>query len=340
MPSANEAQQLSDQPTRNAAAYYAFLQGEARQSMSVPVARERATYYARAVALDSNFGAAWAGLATMHTALYYNDRPTVEEATAAADALARAQALIPGRPETQIALAMYETGVHRNPQRARAAAEAGLALAPDNIPLLSAATRVERNAGLWDAALAHARRAALLDPPLAERGVRPRHHSSLSAPIPRRHRGPRPRHVAQSRRHRLDRVSHRRQSRPGGHRRRARRDPPRPHARGHRDRRIVFRVRESPLCWALGDALERRIAALRPADINDDPASWAAALAEAAWSLGDTTRARAYADTAVLAFDVQLRNALLDDLLHLRRGLMLVPARRRRPSKKASAASP
>jgi hypothetical protein len=46
-------------------------------------------------------------------------------------------------------------------------------------------------------------------------------------------------------------------------------------------------------------------------------------LAEAAWSLGDTTRARAYADTAVLAFDVQLRNAPLDDLLHLRRGLML-----------------
>jgi TolB-like protein/tetratricopeptide (TPR) repeat protein/tRNA A-37 threonylcarbamoyl transferase component Bud32 len=322
VPSASEAQTLSDQPTRNAAAYYAFLQGEARQSMSVTVARERATYYARAVSLDSTFGAAWAALAAMHTALYYDDRPTVEEATAAADALARAQALIPGRPETQIALAMYETGVHRNPERARAAAEAGLALAPDNVPLLSAAARVERNSGLWDAALAHARREALLDPrsPNAAFDLGTtllylrQYHDAIAALE----------HAMSLNPGAIGLIEFRTVASLGQG------DTVGAHAVIHRalthvDTATVvsFFAGENGLCWALGEALERRIAALRPADFNDDPASWAAALAEAAWSLGDTTRARAYADTAVLAFDVQLRNAPLDDLLHLRRGLML-----------------
>jgi eukaryotic-like serine/threonine-protein kinase len=321
-PTASEAQQLSDQPTRNPDAYNAFLQGEARQSVSTTVAHERIAYYSRAVALDSTFGAAWAGLALMHTALYYDERPTVEEATAAADALARAQSLIPGRPETQIALAMYELGVRRNPERSRAAAEAGLALAPDNVPLLSAASAVERNLGEWTAALDHAQRAERLDPRA------PRAAFDVGTTLLYLRRYPEANAA-------LDRalalnpgaigliefraISSLGQGDTVGAKAVIHR------ALTHVDTTalVAFFASENGLYWALGDTLERRIAALGPDAVGDDRATWAAVQAEAAWSLGDSTRARAYADTAARLFDVQLRTAPQDDLLHAMRGLML-----------------
>jgi serine/threonine-protein kinase len=321
-PSASEAQQLSDQPTRNPDAYNAFLQGEARQSVSVAAAHERIAYYARAVSLDSTFGAAWAGLSQMHTALYYDERPTVEEATAAADALARAQSLIPGRPETQIALAMYELGVRRNPERSRAAAEAGLALAPDNVPLLSAASAVERNLGQWSAALEHAQRAERLDPRA------PRAAFDVGTTLLYLRRYPEANAA-------LDRalalnpgaiglVEFRAISSLGeGDVAGAKAVIQRGLAHVDTAALVAFFASENGLYWVLGDTLERRIATLGPDAFGDDRAWWAAVQAEAAWSLGDSARARAYADSAARLFDVQLRTAPQDDLLHGIRGLML-----------------
>jgi serine/threonine-protein kinase len=320
-PSQSEAQQLSDQPTRNPAAYDAFLQGEARQSVAPAMARERATFYTRAIALDSTFGAAWAGLSLMHTALYYNDRPTVEDATAAADALARAQALIPGRPETQIALSMYEAGVHRNPDRARAAAEAGLALAPDNVRLLATASSMARSSAHWDDALAYAQRAELLDPrsPQAAFDVGAtllylRRYPEASAALGRA--------MALDARA-IGLIEFRTLASLGeGDTAGARAVINR--ALAHLDTAAVlaFFASENSLYWALGDALERRTLSLG-SDAFDDRATWAAVRTEIAWSLGDSALARAYADTATRAFEAQLRTAPQDDLLHVMHGLML-----------------
>jgi tetratricopeptide (TPR) repeat protein len=290
--------------------------------VSAAAAHERIAYYSRAVALDSTFGVAWAGLALMHTALYYDERPTVEEATAAADALARAQSLIPGRPETQIALAMYELGVRRNPERSRAAAEAGLALAPDNVPLLSAASAVDRNLGNWTDALAHAERAARLDPrsPRAAFDVGTtllylRRYPEANAALDRAlSLNPGAIGLTEFRT-----ISSLGQGDSTGAKAVIHQ------ALAHTDTTaiIAFFASENGLYWVLGDTLERRIASLGPSAFGDDRAAWAAAQAEAAWSLGDMTRARAYADTAARVFDVQLRTAPDDDLLHAMRGLML-----------------
>jgi TolB-like protein/Flp pilus assembly protein TadD len=320
-PTAAEAEQLADQPTRNAAAYDAFLQGEARQASSNPAFRERVILDTRAVTLDSTFGAAWAALSIAHSGLYFQDRPTVDEATAAADALARAQALDPGRPATQIALANYEIGIHHDPVRARAAAEDGLALAPDNVLLLATASAMERNTGAWDAALAHARRAELLDPRSARATfdvgttlLYLRHYPEAIAEFDRALTlAPRAPGIIQFR----TIASLCQGDTIGAHAAIAR-----ALATADTTTLVVFFATNNSLGWSLGDSLRQRMLHIDVSSF-DDTASYATAKAEEYWARGDVVRARAYADTASRAFVNELRAAPQDDLLHLAHGFVL-----------------
>jgi tetratricopeptide (TPR) repeat protein len=274
------------------------------------------------VALDSTFGAAWAALSIVHSILYYNSIPTVDEATAAADALSRAQALIPGRPEAQSALASYEGMVRKDAQRARVAAEAGLAVAPDNVPLLGTAASMERSAGLWDVALGHAQRAELLDPRAAHApfdvGITLlylRRYPEARAALDRSMTlDPRSSGFAESRAlaglGQGDTVDARAVIQ---------------RALAHIDTATLagFFASENGLYWVLGDSLQRRVLRLGPAAFDGDRATWGAVRAEIYWMRGDTGRARAYADSASRVFVTELRGAPQDDLLHLMHGLML-----------------
>ncbi|MGE5231560.1 MAG: protein kinase domain-containing protein, partial [Deltaproteobacteria bacterium] len=79
--------ELAARPTRNLAAYDAFLKGEAAsQSLAAqdpPSLRRAVGFYEQAVALDSAFVPAWAQLARARTYLYGNSTPTPELAAQA-----------------------------------------------------------------------------------------------------------------------------------------------------------------------------------------------------------------------------------------------------------------
>ena len=72
------------------------------------------------------------------------------------------------------------------------------------------------------------------------------------------------------------------------------------------------------LPWLLDDADQRRLLALGPDAFDGDRMSWAWALAQTYTLRGDAARARAYADTALVAVDEQLRAAPNDAQRHAR----------------------
>ncbi len=160
--------ELAARPTASLAAYDAFLKGEAAaQGMSVsdPASlRSAIGYYEQAVALDSAFVPAWAQLARASTFLYANGIPTSQRAARARAAAERARVLAPDRPDGQLALGDYYRNVAIDNQRALAAVEPGLKLAPNNVELLVTAALAEQRLGRWDAAHQHLTKAGALDP--------------------------------------------------------------------------------------------------------------------------------------------------------------------------------
>jgi eukaryotic-like serine/threonine-protein kinase len=159
---------LEEQPTANLEAYDAFLKGESvsgGMSRSDPPSLQRAlSHYQRAVALDSSFVAAWAQLSIAYSLLYVNLVPEAEWAREAGAAAERAQRLGPSRPESFFALGRYQFLVLGDDDRALATLKSGLELAPSNVSLVGAISSIERKRGNWDAALALCERAAALDP--------------------------------------------------------------------------------------------------------------------------------------------------------------------------------
>jgi len=313
---------LGEQPTMNLDAYDAYLQAEARRGDPTPaLLHEREQLYTRAVTEDSTFGLAWASLAYVHTAIYYGETPTVDEATAAAYALSRAQALLPGRPETQIVLSYYENGVRRDPVRARAAAEAGLTTAPANVDLLTAAANAERSAGAWDLALQHAQRAALLDP----RSLSAAASYATSLQYLRRY------HAAHAAYERALALSPRSiglaqfqtmVSLAEGDTIGAQAVIRRVLSVADTTALIAFFGETNSFYWVLDNKLQQRLLGLGPAAF-DDHGVWGLVRAETYWLRGDTAHARVYADTARRVFTQHLKDAPDDDLQHLVLGLAL-----------------
>ncbi len=313
-------EELSDQPTTNLDAYDAFLQAEAlRGEVTPPVLRRREALYSRAVSADSNFGLAWASLAYAHTAIYYYMTPTVDEATAAAYALSRAQALIPGRPETQIVLSYYEDGVRRDPAAARAAAEAGLKTAPNNVDLLTAAANAERTAGVWDLAFQHAQRAALLDP----RSLSAAASYGTTLHYLRRYRAAHtaydralalaPRSLGMTEFQAMVSVA---QGDTAGARAVIRQQL----SVADTNAILIFLGEENGMYWLLDDNLQQRLLRLAP-DGFDDHGAWGLVRAEVYWLRGDTADARVYADTARRVIAQQVKAGANDELQSITLGL-------------------
>jgi len=159
---------LAERPTSNAAAYDAFLKGEA-ESQSLGNADFVAlgsaiTLYERAVALDSGFVQAWAQLSRAHSLIYSNAAPSRPRARRALEAAERARRSGPSHPQGYLALGDYYSSVMADYPRALQEYEAGLRLAPNNGELLGATARVELSVDRFEDALRHFRRAETLDP--------------------------------------------------------------------------------------------------------------------------------------------------------------------------------
>jgi TolB-like protein/Flp pilus assembly protein TadD/predicted Ser/Thr protein kinase len=313
-------------PTESLAAYDEFLKGEAAaQGMKADQAglRRAIEFYERAVSLDSTFVHAWSQLSRTRTSLYSNGVPSPELGEQARLAAERARTLEPNNPAVYLALGDYYGNV--NPidnERAAAAFEEGLRLAPDNVDLLGAAAMTESSLGRWDGTGARLARASQLDPRsvsaarrLAAVNLFLRNHAAADSAADRA--------VALA--------------------------PTSPAtvslkvlvavARGDLDsaRAVIRRAAQfigpetllpffasyQDLYWVLDDEQQRRVLEAPPSAFDDDRGVWGMVPAQIYHDRGDRRRARAYADSARLAFEEQVRAAPDDGQRRVLLGLAL-----------------
>jgi serine/threonine-protein kinase len=315
---AQERQQLAQRPTADLAAYDAFLKGEAAgqalAALDPPSLRRAVAFYDEAVARDSTFVLAWARLAQAHALLYGLSVPSPAEAEAARRALAKAERLAPTAPETYRAQARYEDLVRRDPARALAAAEAGLARAPDHSELMASAAVAEFRLGRVEAAVARLTRAQTVDPrsfivanylgiALSNRrrwgeARRALDHALSLAPTDLT--------ALQSRA-----MTYLGEGDLAGARRALAEAPPAVD-------RMQFAAYQAynGLFWVLDEAAQQQVLTLPPSAFDDNRGAWALVRAQLYHLRGDAARTRVYADSARIAVDAQLRPSPNDPLLH------------------------
>ena len=154
--------------TRNAAAYDAYLQGEAlfRKAeitnegwLSAVAALERA------VTLDPGFALGWAALAHVQVMMYWQveGRPEARLVQATTSA-ARAIALSPALPESHLANGLIKYWGHLDYAGGRLDMEQALRTRPNDVTLLLPLSYVARRSGQWAEAEVIGRRIVELDP--------------------------------------------------------------------------------------------------------------------------------------------------------------------------------
>ncbi len=164
---AQQQRELTAQPTKNLAAYEAYLQAESAREASggVGVLMQRAiSLYEQAVALDPSFALAWAHLSRARSVFYYNSsgtKPGLPEAALAA--AEKALELAPGLPDGRYARGAYFTFVVIDPRWALEACAQPPA-APPNPDLAECAAQAEVTLGRFDDAYAHLQQARSLSP--------------------------------------------------------------------------------------------------------------------------------------------------------------------------------
>ncbi|MGH7674590.1 MAG: protein kinase domain-containing protein, partial [Gemmatimonadales bacterium] len=323
---AGAQQQLAARPTQNLAAYDAFLRGEAAsQAVGVadpPSLRRAVAYYEQAVALDSTFVQAWAQLSRAHSVLYFNSTPTPAEAEAARQAAERALALAPARSEGHLALGDYYSAVLGDPARAVEQYTLGRRNAPNDAELLSGTAWSEQGLGRWEAALEHFRRAARLDPRSVgtTRGLGfmllwLRRYSEALQTYDRA-LALAPAHVSLLEERAMVLLA---QGDLAGARAVLRGAPPEVEPTAL----VAYVALYWDLVWLLDDAQQALLLRLTPSAFDGDRGSWGIVLAQTYALRGDRARTRAYADSARLAFEGQLRATPGDAQRHGFHGLAL-----------------
>ncbi len=318
--------------TPNLTAYDAFLQGEAALQTTCRVCRvpldpaslRRAiASYSEAVALDSAFGSAWARLAYALASLYQVSDPTPATAPAAERALARAQSLAAGAPPTQLALSVYWQNVRHQPGKALAAAEAGLARAPNDADLLVQAALLDLILGRNDAGVDRLARAQALDP------RSPSAAANLARALVWLRRWPEAALAAQKGLAlaptdvtlvllRIESVLGR------GDLAGARQIIDQAGTRGVEPSMLgAYLATYDDLYWVLNDAQQRLVLTLPPSAFDGDTATWGLVRAQLYHLRSDPTHARVYADSARRTFATQVHGTPGDAELRCLFGLAL-----------------
>jgi TolB-like protein/tetratricopeptide (TPR) repeat protein len=306
-----ERRVLAGQPTTNLAAYDAYLKGEetsGKLSTADPVVSQRASvYYANAVALDSTFALAWAQLSRVNSLLYFRGTGSSSTGDRALAAAERALALAPGRAEAHLAMGDYHANVARTYAEALTHYAEGRRLAPASAELLTATALAEQRSGRWDKALEHLEQARRLDPRSAFTSRR----FAYTLLWLRRYADA---DTAYQRAAALD-----------------------PHSIAIPEQRAMLRLMQGDLpgaraiieaamrvvdpttmiayvatywdlVWLLDEERRTTLVKLSPTPFGNDSGGWGLSLAQAHALNGDLRRTRAYADSARVAFDGQLRD--------------------------------
>jgi tetratricopeptide (TPR) repeat protein len=297
---ATEQRALATRPTQDLAAYDAFLKGEAISASLTrlePITlRQALEYYKQAVELDSTFVQAWLQVTRSHSISYsmgYDPTPARKEATRRA--AEKVTALSPNGYESHWARAAYAADVLRDmKQGAREIAEA-LRLFPTQPDLLRYAAGYESMFGDNEAALAHLRQAALLDP--RSISVAMTLVGILEA------MGRRTEALAESERAlAIDPVNLNAQGQAvflrlnagdlAGAQQVVREAP------AQLDTTFAVWLASSDMGWVMDDRRQRVVLGLSPAPFDNDRTTWGGALSMLYRLRGDSVRSRAYADSS------------------------------------------
>ncbi len=305
----NERERLAETPTTSVAAYDAFLKGEEISNalaVTVPgVLRQAAGYYAAAVALDSTFALAWAQLARAHARIFQIVESRPADADRARVAAVRSLALAPSAVEGRLAMGEYYALVRNDHVRAFEQYEIAQRVGPASADVLASLASEEASLGRWDQSIAHFEQAQALDP----RSLRTAQLLAFSLLCVRRY--PQAlaavdralalapsvatlhikvmvylaqgdlataRQVIRSARTQIDPTS-----------------------------LVSFFAAYFDLYWVLDEEQQTLLLRLTPKPFDDNRAVWGDALAGVYALRGDPIRARAYADSARLAAEAQVR---------------------------------
>ncbi len=323
---AGEVRILSEQPTDDLTAYDAYLRGEqllGSRSVFDPVTlRGAVSFYQQAIAIDTGFAVAWARLSQVHSAIYANSAPTPAEDEAAYRAAQRALALAPNRADGHIAMGTYYFAVTKDFERARAELGEALRIAPSNAALHGTVAMAEQPLGRWDSALANLERAQALDPLSVGTARRlsttllylRRYPEALRAT--ERGLSLAPANLDLLQRKAMVFLA---QGDLAGARRVIAEAPPEVEP----TQLVTYLANFWDLFWVLDDAQQLLLLRLSPAALDGDRATWGIILAETCWLRNDRDCTRAYADSARIAIEEQLRDTPGDAALRMLHGLAL-----------------
>ena len=328
---AGERHTLSEKPTKNLAAYDAYLKGRevGGSGEQDPAKLRRALrYYEQAVALDSSYALAWAKLAEDNIVLYANGAVVPGEAERARQAAERAVALAPDHVDGHLVLAVYYQWVQHDNVRALEEFGAAQRLAPSNVDVLWYSAALERSLGHWEAAVEHFRQSLALDP------RSPSGPFALGITLFLLRRYP---EALQA----IDRGLALASTNIGMVVQKAQIFLAKGDLGGARDvlqaasstveptALVAFVSANGDLTWVLNDDQQRLLLRLTPSEFDNNRASWGLALASAYALRGDNATARVYADSARIALEAQLQAAPDDGLLHALDGVALAYLGRR-----------
>jgi len=320
---AGAKERLAERPTQNLAAYDAFLKGEAAyaQGGNPTTLREAVGYFEQAVALDSTFAVAWAGLSQAQSFLY-NTATSPARADQSRSAAERALALAPNRPEGFIALGDYYRRVPNDPQRAIEQYTKGLRLAPTNGDVLRGLGLAEQSLGHWEQAVEHLRRGQSVDPRSgAVAGILGqallwlrRYPEALPAYDRAIELRPQDLQTIEGKA-----MVYLAQGDLAGARKVLAAAPKDSDPTSY----VAFIATFWDLFWVLEPDQQSLLLRLTPRPFDDDVGNWGLALAATHYVHGDLARARAYADSARAALEQQLKAAPEDGSRHVLLGVAL-----------------
>ena len=314
--------QLAEAPTKDPAAYDAYLRGKEIVKTDPVDLRRKLRFFRQAVALDSSFALAWAERSRVAAILYSNGVPEPALASESKSAAERAIALAPQQGVGYGALATYRNLVEQDPVGALEAARRAQALSPGDPELVRPLAIAERQQGRIAEALRDMRAAAERDP----RNAITVHLLADALLWARRY--DEARDAADRALALAPDVSEMLEGRAmislaqgdlAGARAVLAAAPP------SVDRATLAAAVAMyyDLPWLLDEQEQRRLLALGPDVFDGDRMSWAWALSQTYALRHDQARARAYAETTLVAVDDQLRGAPNDAQRHLIRGLAL-----------------
>ena len=313
---------LAQRPTQNLAAYDAYLRGQELAGGGAGAMRRSIAYYEQAVALDRDFAAAWAALSSVRSRLYIGGVPTPELSAAALQAAERARALAPDDGLARSAMGSYLRRIKGDYPAAAAEYAVAVKAMPGSADALSSLAATYAAMGMWDSAQVVSRRALSLDPrssaaaqQLGSELRQLRRYEEAAGLLER---------AAALDSLNVSIVSARVLAEAG------RGDLPAAQAIITAATRqidytelVSYLAAYGDLYWVLTDVQQQFLLRLSPSAFDDDRGTWGLALAGASWIRGDTASARAYGDSARIAFRKQLEAVPGDPQLRTLYGLAL-----------------